>query len=56
MTLNGMSSDSHNGVNSLDLILLGFVYDKIFCPIAELHFSNFFQTYLLKLAEMVLNC
>ena len=32
------------------------VYDLIFCPITELQFSNFFQTYLLKLAEMVLNC
>ena len=32
------------------------VYDLIFCPIAELQFSNFFQTYLLKLTEIVLNC
>ena len=31
------------------------VSDPIFCPITELQFSNFFQTYLLKLMETALN-
>ena len=38
--------------SKLYVFLFHLVYDLIFCPISELQFSNFSQTYLLKLAEM----
>ena len=34
---------------------IALMSDPIFCPITELKFSNFFQTYLLKLTETALN-
>ena len=36
-------------------VVTTLVSDPIFCRITELQFSNFFQTYLLKLTETALN-